>query len=898
MVQNVNRIILLICLILLIPITISAAESCIMPDNGLGTVDLPADCPMATAPGESFMIIDGLPPGSTLEMPGYFDNYMCNNHQECSIVMAPGICEAAGGSLGGEIQCYEATLYLTVSGTGSFTGFNRNLAVPVFIETHSAPRVRAKSEGTFTTDLYRLHGELFGDPDFCTFRILGGTDIGLPSPGEITLTDLGDGTFNVESFFDITYQIEFEGCPGSMLDGLSGVTTGTARVEQGTGRGWQPGDDYKMHFPQLPDEEGWNVYASGDFRLADDWQCSETGPVSDIHWWGSWKNGIAGDIVAFEVCIYSDIPDPDPTDPATHSMPDAVLWSRIFPIDDVSVIHITPDPQLMEGWYDPTTDTYLYNDHDNYYQYNLYDIVNPFIQEQGMIYWLGIRAVVPNTQTQWGWKSTLDHWNDDATFGGPTCTEPVIYGIGTVDLPVDCDYTSNPENPFLIIDGLPPGTTIEWDVTLTDFYCDQSTFCNGPLPAGSCEGQGGTLGGNYHCFEANLMMRGTGTGDLTGYNRTLNVPVVLEIHTGPRNPGDLEQDFPAELIRMQGQLFGDPDFCVFQISAGFDYGLPCPGAFEIDNCDPDWWVESFFDITYQIQFEGCPGSPLEGLAGITTATSRVTQGGKVWTELFEPGTADTVVNAFFITVDPSGTPVGGGGENPFGDGWYFYPQYDWWNIWFYDHPFSYDRYKTIHIEFDAFPMAAGPALLELAVNWSTDQWSLDQPILDSAPPLPGVNEDIYIGRQTLFLEEMFQGHYFVDYIIPDYNPEWVSIDVRGFNFNIDFGFIEHACASKANIESMDLSFVITTEPGECDCIPGDANNNTVLNILDITYLISYLYKSGPPPAPYALCSGDANCNCAINIIDITYLIAYLYKGGPAPCDCQQWLINCGPPLRK
>jgi hypothetical protein len=85
---------------------------------------------------------------------------------------------------------------------------------------------------------------------------------------------------------------------------------------------------------------------------------------------------------------------------------------------------------------------------------------------------------------------------------------------------------------------------------------------------------------------------------------------------------------------------------------------------------------------------------------------------------------------------------------------------------------------------------------------------------------------------------------------------------------------------------------------ECDCIPGDANGNTVINILDITYLINFVYKSGPAPVPYALCSGDPNCNCVINILDITYLISFLYKSGPAPCTCQQWLAACGPPLRK
>jgi len=38
---------------------------------------------------------------------------------------------------------------------------------------------------------------------------------------------------------------------------------------------WVVGDGHKMHFPQLPDPNGWDVNVH-DFTLADDWQCSET----------------------------------------------------------------------------------------------------------------------------------------------------------------------------------------------------------------------------------------------------------------------------------------------------------------------------------------------------------------------------------------------------------------------------------------------------------------------------------------------------------------------------------------------------------------------------------------------------------------------------------------------
>ena len=55
--------------------------------------------------------------------------------------------------------------------------------------------------------------------------------------------------------------------------------------------------NHKMHFPQLPDLIGWDVMATSSFPppgqgtvLADDWQCTRTGPVEDIHFWGSWKD--------------------------------------------------------------------------------------------------------------------------------------------------------------------------------------------------------------------------------------------------------------------------------------------------------------------------------------------------------------------------------------------------------------------------------------------------------------------------------------------------------------------------------------------------------------------------------------------------------------------------------
>jgi hypothetical protein len=65
----------------------------------------------------------------------------------------------------------------------------------------------------------------------------------------------------------------------------------------------------------------------------------------------------------------------------------------------------------------------------------------------------------------------------------------------------------------------------------------------------------------------------------------------------------------------------------------------------------------------------------------------------------------------------------------------------------------------------------------------------------------------------------------------------------------------------------------------CDNNCGDADGNGRINLLDVSYLINYLYRSGPCPNP--LYMSDANGDDKINLLDVSYIINYLYRGGPA-----------------
>jgi hypothetical protein len=117
-----------------------------------------------------------------------------------------------------------------MAGTGGLLGYNRSLAIPVQSLIHHGPRPGGPVQ-SFPSDMFQLQGQLpIGDPDFDLLRITAGTGFGMPSPGHTTLTRQPGGTWAIDSFFDITYRIDFIGRPGGSLGGHSGSTTGTIRM--------------------------------------------------------------------------------------------------------------------------------------------------------------------------------------------------------------------------------------------------------------------------------------------------------------------------------------------------------------------------------------------------------------------------------------------------------------------------------------------------------------------------------------------------------------------------------------------------------------------------------------------------------------------------------------------
>jgi len=184
-------------------------------------------------------------------------------------------------------------------------------------------------------------------------------------------------------------------------------------------------------------------------------------------------------------------------------------------------------------------------------------------------------------------------------------------GAGTADYPPNpCGFASL--GPLMIIDGLPAGTTIESESLLNDSFFDIFYLA------------GGIHGGEIQQFHGLLSMDMNGTGQLAGFHRLVSIDVACESHSGPRMLGAPVQSFPHDLMALQGQLPpGDPDFDLLRIAAGGNFGMPSPGHTTLTRVSTDWNVDSFFDVTYRIDFVGSPGSVLGGRSGSTTATIRM-----------------------------------------------------------------------------------------------------------------------------------------------------------------------------------------------------------------------------------------------------------------------------------
>jgi hypothetical protein len=252
------------------------------------------------------------------------------------------------------------------------------------------------------------------------------------------------------------------------------------------------GEDFK--YEQMPDlnPTGMDVNTGSGYILADDFLCNETGHIDEIRIWGSWLNDylpFGGDPlqIEFTLSLHEDIPDSASS--TGYSMPGRMIWMKRF-IGPVQFTAEVYTDRVIEGWLDPP-EGYIFPADSTCWLYTFTIPPDEHVYQVGTeaepkVYWLDVQAQPYDPEARFGWKTSLDHWNDDAVWGegiepyeGPwyELVYPpghemylqsvdlafVIIGSASAEVPLDVvprelGLNQNVPNPFN------PTTTVAYDV--------------------------------------------------------------------------------------------------------------------------------------------------------------------------------------------------------------------------------------------------------------------------------------------------------------------------------------------------------------------------------------------------------------------------------------------------
>jgi len=208
-------------------------------------------------------------------------------------------------------------------------------------------------------------------------------------------------------------------------------------------------EDYKIDIApvkwlQRPDTDWSGVDVDmSQVELADDFKCIQSGPITDIHIWTSFEYDQIPEVLnslTFRLTLYTDVPAGADN---RYSHPGQAVWSMMFA---PGTYNAGPAAQVPQGewWYDPMAGLWNFPGDWSIFQYDFYiPLSEAFVQREGRIYWLGVKYLSDVSFVRIGWKSSLEHWNDDAVWwdGGqdPPVWRELRYGDGHPMAPESMD---------------------------------------------------------------------------------------------------------------------------------------------------------------------------------------------------------------------------------------------------------------------------------------------------------------------------------------------------------------------------------------------------------------------------------------------------------------------------
>lgn len=106
---------------------------------------------------------------------------------------------------------------------------------------------------------------------------------------------------------------------------------------------------------------------------------------------------------------------------------------------------------------------------------------------------------------------------------------------------------------------------------------------------------------------------------------------------------------------------------------------------------------------------------------------------------------------------------------------------------------------------------------------------------------------------------------------------------RGSSYRIEITEQVRTCVTRQTAERILVWAVVDIPPPCCEGMTGDVDGSGRVDILDINYLISWMFRGGP--APPCMDEADVDGSGQVDILDANYFVDWLFRGGPAPLPC-------------